>query len=123
MDSPDNWLVREGHDPSRDLKDIQAKFSAVTRGHERRLWWRGFFKSAMHPAPSVLFLVVFLGLVLSPFPPVMTFKHLLAMRNCASARWIGLASARKGAPGYWPWLDRDEDGIACEPWPRSGNRF
>jgi hypothetical protein len=39
-----------------------------------------------------------------------------APRNCDEARSRGLAPARRGEPGYAPWLDRDRDGIACEPW-------
>lgn len=37
-----------------------------------------------------------------------------AGRNCASARAVGLAPARKGEPGYYWWNDRDNDGVACE---------
>ena len=48
----------------------------------------------------------------------MTLRHLAAERNCAAARAVGLAPARRGEPGYWPQHDRDGDGIACEPWPR-----
>lgn len=40
-------------------------------------------------------------------------------RNCAQARAMGLAMARRGEPGYAPHLDRDNDGVACEPLPRS----
>jgi hypothetical protein len=39
-----------------------------------------------------------------------------APRTCDEARSRGLAPARRGQPGYAPWLDRDHDGIACEPW-------
>jgi hypothetical protein len=46
------------------------------------------------------------------------WPHLNAASNCAAVRSYGLAPAPRGAPGYWPWHDRDKDGIACEPWPR-----
>jgi hypothetical protein len=39
-----------------------------------------------------------------------------AFRNCAAARAAGAAPVRRGEPGYGPWLDRDGDGIACEPY-------
>jgi hypothetical protein len=38
-----------------------------------------------------------------------------AFRNCAEARAAGAAPVRAGEPGYGPHLDRDGDGIGCEP--------
>jgi len=38
-------------------------------------------------------------------------------RNCAEARAAGAAPIYAGQPGYRPGLDRDGDGVACEPWP------
>ncbi|MFC3324365.1 excalibur calcium-binding domain-containing protein [Mesorhizobium cantuariense] len=43
-------------------------------------------------------------------------RHLAAFPNCTAARAVGLASARRGEPGYWPTHDADHDGKACEPW-------
>ncbi len=37
-------------------------------------------------------------------------------RNCAAARAAGAAPIRYGEPGYGPHLDRDGDGVACEPY-------
>ncbi|MBL0924943.1 MAG: excalibur calcium-binding domain-containing protein [Sphingomonadaceae bacterium] len=37
-------------------------------------------------------------------------------RYCSDAREAGAAPLRKGQPGYAPHLDRDGDGIACEPY-------
>ncbi|WP_427969603.1 excalibur calcium-binding domain-containing protein [Altererythrobacter sp.] len=37
-------------------------------------------------------------------------------RNCDEARRAGVAPMRRGEPGYRPALDRDNDGIACEPY-------
>jgi endonuclease YncB( thermonuclease family) len=39
-------------------------------------------------------------------------------RNCAEARAAGAAPVYQGQPGYAPWLDRDGDGIGCEPYRR-----
>lgn len=39
-------------------------------------------------------------------------------RNCDAARAAGAAPLYRGDPGYRPKLDRDRDGIACEPYPR-----
>lgn len=37
-------------------------------------------------------------------------------RNCAEARAAGAAPVRRGDPGYGPHLDRDDDGVGCEPY-------
>ncbi|CAO1654516.1 DUF1294 domain-containing protein [Parasphingorhabdus sp. NYA22] len=37
-------------------------------------------------------------------------------RNCAAARSAGAAPLYRGQPGYRSPLDRDNDGIACEPY-------
>jgi len=61
----------------------------------------------------------YLGLTLaSPWPIGLTVRHLLAANNCAMARLVDLAPAVRGEPGYWARNDADDDGIACEPWPR-----
>ena len=37
-------------------------------------------------------------------------------RNCAAARAAGAAPIYESSPGYRAQLDRDDDGIACEPY-------
>ncbi|MCD9088631.1 excalibur calcium-binding domain-containing protein [Stenotrophomonas sp. SY1] len=39
-----------------------------------------------------------------------------AFANCSEARAAGAAPVRRGEPGYGPHLDRDDDGIGCEPY-------
>ena len=39
-----------------------------------------------------------------------------AFANCDEARAAGAAPVRRGDPGYGPHLDRDNDGIGCEPY-------
>lgn len=39
-----------------------------------------------------------------------------AFANCAEARAAGAAPVRLGDPGYGPHLDRDNDGVGCEPY-------
>ena len=39
-----------------------------------------------------------------------------AFANCAAARAAGAAPVHRGDPGYGPHLDRDDDGIGCEPY-------
>ncbi|HKX77716.1 MAG TPA: excalibur calcium-binding domain-containing protein [Novosphingobium sp.] len=36
-------------------------------------------------------------------------------RSCAAARAAGASPLYRGQPGYGPHLDRDGDGVACEP--------
>lgn len=38
-----------------------------------------------------------------------------AFANCSEARAAGAAPVRRGDPGYGPHLDRDGDGVGCEP--------
>ena len=38
-----------------------------------------------------------------------------AYRNCTEARAAGAAPVHRGDPGYGAHLDRDGDGIGCEP--------
>ena len=39
-----------------------------------------------------------------------------AFANCAEARTAGAALVRRGESGYGTHLDRDNDGIGCEPY-------
>lgn len=39
-------------------------------------------------------------------------------RNCREARASGAAPIYRGQPGYGAHMDGDNDGIACEPYPR-----
>ncbi|MBX3665391.1 MAG: excalibur calcium-binding domain-containing protein [Burkholderiales bacterium] len=43
-------------------------------------------------------------------------KPVRSFRNCSEARAAGAAPIRRGEPGYAPHLDRDGDGVACEPY-------
>ena len=54
----------------------------------------------------------------SSYPPLLMLRHIAAAPNCTAARAVGLAPAYRGEPGYYAQHDRDNDGWACEPWPR-----
>ncbi|MFJ9887691.1 excalibur calcium-binding domain-containing protein [Streptomyces sp. NPDC091287] len=41
--------------------------------------------------------------------------------NCDAARAAGAAPVEEGDPGYAPHLDRDGDGVGCEPWGESSS--
>lgn len=43
-------------------------------------------------------------------------------KNCDEARAAGAAPIHKGQPGYAAHLDRDGDGVACEPYKGKGNK-
>ena len=75
---------------------------------KRRLWASRFL--------AIPLVAVVLLLVTSPWPTLLTLRHYGALPNCDAARTMGLAPANRGEPGYWPKHDRDQDGIACEPW-------
>lgn len=58
--------------------------------------------------------------VISPQPRPMAISEELPaqqpFRSCAAARAAGAAPLHRGDPGYGAWLDRDGDGVACEPY-------
>ena len=108
-------------DPDKAAAHLRHRFQRVTRrlerrGKRRRLW-RVIGISAATTA-IVTGLLSLLIMSLSPWPVMATIRHVAAAPNCAAARAVGLAPARRGQPGYWSRHDRDNDGIACEPWPR-----
>jgi hypothetical protein len=45
-----------------------------------------------------------------------TYTSSGAFPNCTAARAAGAAPVRRGEPGYGKHLDRDGDGIGCEPY-------
>lgn len=78
---------------------------------------RGFYLSVRGPALiGFAFGAIGVGIfAFSPFSPMMTVWHIAASPNCAAARAVGLAPARRGEPGYFATHDADNDGRACEP--------
>ncbi|MDT9598647.1 excalibur calcium-binding domain-containing protein [Sphingosinicella rhizophila] len=52
----------------------------------------------------------------APQPLVRRPKTGSAYTNCAAARAAGAAPVLIGQPGYGPHLDRDGDGVGCEPY-------
>jgi hypothetical protein len=55
------------------------------------------------------------GLVPSYISPPKRSKRSRPFVNCAEARAAGAAPVRRGEPGYGRHLDRDGDGVGCEP--------
>lgn len=48
--------------------------------------------------------------------PTVQLRGGVYFANCDAARAAGAAPIHRGQPGYRPALDRDNDGVACEPW-------
>lgn len=48
--------------------------------------------------------------------PLFGIGQVGAFRSCTEARAAGAAPVYRGQPGYGPHLDRDGDGVGCEPY-------
>lgn len=118
-------FTRSGNDAEQELKKLNRRFAKVSRTVSRRQYLHWFTR---HAKAIVLLLIVaavagwqFSSLNLTASQPVSVFqfaKHLFSASNCDSARTVGLAPSHRGQPGYWQHLDADDDGTACEPYPR-----
>ena len=120
-------LKDSGVDPEAKVERLKERFKRVSRRPDRALWARRWRGTLWRWASSLWMPAAIIGgsclaiVTTSPWPMLATVRHLLAAPNCDAARAVGLAPAFRGAPGYWPRHDADDDGIACEPWPRSKN--
>jgi hypothetical protein len=76
--SPDNWIVREGRDPERELTSLQKRFAAITCRFERTVHWKNFIKALRVDALAAcaVFLVAFAAMMVSPPPSAV--KRVLA---------------------------------------------
>jgi excalibur calcium-binding domain-containing protein len=109
--------VRTGPGPEDRLRNLRRGFRAVSARHERASKRRYYRSVKIAASAAIVAFAVSWGLVSSPWPVTTTLRHIAAAPNCGFARFVGLAPARRGEPGYWKHHDRDRDGIACEPWP------
>ena len=107
-----------------ELRLLQRNFQRASRRQARAMLLRRLDRWAAVTARLVIGGVALVWavygalVVVSPWPPMMTLRHIVAAPNCAAARAVGLAPANRGEPGYYRRHDRDQDGVACEPWPR-----
>jgi hypothetical protein len=104
----------------KQLRHLNRRFRVVWDRHYRAREFRIFFRLVLVITPIAVIGGFLLGWasMSSPWPLIPTLKHLASFPNCDAARALELAPAKKGEPGYWSRHDRDNDGIACEPWPR-----
>jgi hypothetical protein len=114
---PKNWRVHEGRDPDKELEKIQRRFEAIRRRADRRDRVLKTLREARAQllTASLVFAATFAVFFFSPFSPWDTLRHIAAAPNCDAARFVELAPAHSGNPGYWSGHDGDDDGIACEP--------
>jgi hypothetical protein len=113
-----------GLEADEQANRLRDHFKEVSRRIDRAVRLR---RLQAHLRKQAIWIWAFLGIVggsyiglatASPWPMGVTVRHLLAARNCDTARAVDLAPATRGAPGYWARNDADDDGIACEPWPK-----
>lgn len=126
--SPEGRRVHNDSDPYEEFrryKEFVAKHKRAQARGERKLRLIRYLRTG---AVLVLALVGALALAwglsalkahsVPPHPSTWSVsiqgKHMAASQGCDSAHAVGLAPAFRGRPGYWPHLDRDNDGIACE---------
>jgi hypothetical protein len=113
------WRANQRRQFDAELRLLRRGDRAQRRwGFRPWRWWRSWWLRW-----SILTLAAVGGVLLAlaawkPWPLSVTLRHLAAARNCDTARSVGLAPAQRGEPGYWARNDADNDGIACEPWPR-----
>ena len=117
---PRTWTVHENEDRDVKAERLKQRFAAISK----RAFTRKS-KSLLLIEVLIAAFMSFAGFMLwfgyersSEWTASEMARHLAAMPNCDAARAVGLAPARIGSPGYWPAHDADNDGWACEPWPR-----
>ncbi|MFC9895762.1 excalibur calcium-binding domain-containing protein [Nocardia sp. NPDC127579] len=69
-------------------------------------------------AASLLAAVCAAAALITAFPAAVQASPDVYYPDCDAARAAGAAPLYRGDPGYRPPLDRDDDGVACEPYPR-----
>ena len=119
------WRQRPADGAEARLKDLQSRFRSLRDRHDGIDRRRRLAQKAARAAPWIgawlgLVLLAAWGLRASPWPAGDTVRHFLSFPNCDAARSVGLAPAARGAPGYYTRHDRDNDGIACEPFSPTG---
>jgi hypothetical protein len=100
-------------DPEVERRRKAAIYVQHARALDRRTSMRRWRRVLTVPGLTIA-CILMLWLV-RPYTPS-ALMHAYPV-NCAQARAMGYGNARIGTPGYFAHLDRDGDGISCEPWP------
>lgn len=82
--------------------------TAYEMSSRARLIWKSMIYGPLIVVPAYL-------LMSSPFPPKQAALHYLSASGCTVAGMLGTAPAAADEPGYHPWMDKNDDGVACEP--------
>ncbi len=108
----------------REAAKLKARFAVVSRRSFRRRLPRTLRRMDW----PLLGLFVALGAAVTVitycwswnsniWPANQTILQATFIQSCGDARRIGIVPLYSGYPGYRASLDRDGDGIACEPYP------
>ena len=101
---------------AQDARRIKRRFRAVSDRffHPSRPF--AFYRWVASMTLTTFSVALLVSLTISFGSPLEAARHLAAMPNCAAAATVGVPRPVAGGPGYWPWLDEDGDGKACEPY-------
>ena len=111
-------------DPEIEAQKLKRRFQAVSdrsfrsRGPRKfkRRSWNGIIVLAGLAAVATYILYTWVWRS-NLWPSEQVRVQAAYITDCSSARRMGIAPLYKGFPGYRASLDRDGDGIACEPYP------
>lgn len=121
MRALDRLRLQSWRDPERQLRRVQRQFWATPQQSLRIKPRRERHRPLNVAVTSALAAgVLYLGVSYAdPSLPGAALDHvsnsLTYYANCDAARAAGVAPIYRGEPGYRSQLDRDDDGIACEP--------
>lgn len=129
MSALDRLRLHYSRDSVGHLRRVRQQFLSTPQRPARLVKSRGIRKLPVLPVLAVVAAaLLYLGLS-SAVPqmailarddvtalPNVTRDEVVFYRNCDAARAAGAAPVYYGQAGYRPALDRDNDGIACEPW-------
>ncbi len=111
-------------DPEKEAQKLKRRFQVVSdrsfrsrgpRKSKRRSWDKIIVVAGLAVvATYILYTWVWRS---NLWPSDQVWSQAASITDCASARRMGIAPLYKGFPGYRGSLDRDGDGIACEPYP------
>ena len=99
-----------------DAKKIRRRFRAISNRFFSPTRPFAFYRWVATMTLTTFSVALMVSLTISFGSPLEAVRHLAAMPGCAAAETVGIPRPVAGGPGYWPWLDEDEDGKACEPY-------
>jgi hypothetical protein len=118
------WRDYSRFDPDRRARELKQQFQVVSK--------RSFGRRLIQDTRSVDGPVIGFAVVLVAIAGFIFFRWVwnsnlwtsnqmvvraTYLRTCSDAARVGVFPLYSGHPGYQEHLDRDRDGIACEPYP------